>query len=248
MAHQVLNHPEIGAAVEQVRCEAVPERVGMEPRVQSGLERVALDESLYAAGAQAAAVAIQEQRLLGRATLQGRTRMAKVFTERREGRSPEQGDPLFGALADDAEFTGLEIDIADVQGAATGTQPPRRGTICQLRRVRWSGRMGRTRRVGQGVDLSPGGDNGKPAIKPRRRDQVGMVAIDIAATGEEFVEGPEGGELAAHARLDVPEFQEPRQVVTQEPAVSPTYVANTPQPEELPERGDVRGVVANGVR
>jgi hypothetical protein len=93
---QLLDGAEIGAAVEEVRREAVPQRVRRGAAADAGLER-ACRRCGRASASSGGRRAVQEEGL-ARARPPRALGIGEVCPDRRDGVTPDRGHPLFPAL------------------------------------------------------------------------------------------------------------------------------------------------------
>src|SRR5437588_10918376 len=112
MAEHLLDAPQIGAALEQVRRERVAEEVwvdalGLEPR----LRREPAQDQEGAAARQGAAACVQEE-LGPMAAVEVRAPAGEVAAHRLSGRATERDDALLPAFAEAADEAAVEIDSA----------------------------------------------------------------------------------------------------------------------------------------
>ena len=110
MPEHLLDGAQVGAALEQVRRERVPEQVGMhalrvEPRL---LGEPPKDQERARAG-EAAAAGVQEQ-LRAVTRVEIRTAAREVAAQRLDRRPADRDDALLAALADDAHEPPVEVD------------------------------------------------------------------------------------------------------------------------------------------
>jgi aminopeptidase len=178
-----LDRPEIGAALEQVRCERVPQAV-----------RVG-EHSPERRRVQAAAADGEEQRVLGAAG-QRRTRVAKVPGEPPGRLFAEGHHPLLAALAADVHVLLLEVDILQVERHGLGASKPARVHELDERSVAQHERAVAVERVERCVDLLRARRIGQPARRPRRQSCI----RDPVRPERESEERSDRGEAACDRR------------------------------------------------
>ena len=109
MAEQLLNRPQVGAALEQVRCERVAQTV----RVRRDPPERARVEPPAAHG--------EKQRVLCGAFREQWPSRRQVARDRPGSLLAERDDALLAALAADEHVLLLEVDVAEVEGHRLGT-------------------------------------------------------------------------------------------------------------------------------
>ena len=129
MAEQLLDDPQVRAALEQVRREGVAQGVGRDarPAGRPGAEEV--EPEPEAADAERRAAMVQEH--LGRAAAsvapdarraprrEDGPAVGQVVVERAPRRPPEQADPLLAALAEDPDLAPPEVERRRASAAAS---------------------------------------------------------------------------------------------------------------------------------
>src|SRR5262245_56970001 len=108
VAQHLLQRAQIAAARQQVRREAVAERVRTHPGRQSGRGRVALDDLVEALACEAGAALVDEQPRLPALADESRAAALEVRGERPRGGGADRYEPLLRSLAARAEDAGLE--------------------------------------------------------------------------------------------------------------------------------------------
>src|SRR5262245_23213634 len=115
VAEHLLDAPQVGAALEQVRRERVAEEVRVDPaRLEAGLLGKAAEDQERAGAGQRAALRIEEE-LGAVARVEEGAAAAQVAAERVGGTAPERDDPLLAALADRADEARLEVDAGSLE-------------------------------------------------------------------------------------------------------------------------------------
>src|SRR5690242_15835476 len=118
---QLLDDAQVGAALEQVRGEAVAERVRAHALGQAGLAPQPVEAPAQAADTERRAEVVEKyrRRLLaaGRRTPQEhRPALVEVRLERVARRRPEQPDPLLAALAQHPQLPASQVERTEVRG------------------------------------------------------------------------------------------------------------------------------------
>jgi len=118
VAQQLLDDPQVGAALEQVRRERVAERVRRDARRETGPAAQQVEPIAQPPDAERRAAVVQED--LGR----GRLPSSGTFGEERPAvleiagqggtcRPAEQSDPLLAPLAEDPDLAAPEVERAE---------------------------------------------------------------------------------------------------------------------------------------
>ena len=259
MAEQLLDHAQVGTAIEQVRRERVAQRVRRHPLGQSGRPTQPVQAVPKAADPERRAGVVEEHLAPGgdRGPLgEDRSAMVEVRLQRGDRRSPEEPDPLLAALADDPDLAPPQVERGEVRGGQlTDPQASRVGgldqgpvTQSEGRRVRHpigSGGIGGDQlvvhRPEEAVDLVHLEDPGQPARQTRRGDRSPRIAGSDPLPGRPAMEGPDGGQTLGNRRARG-SATEPRQVRAQVRATGPAPVhAAAAEPAEVcPDRRCVR--------
>src|SRR5579859_316444 len=164
VAEELLDHPEVGAALEQVGGEGVPETMGVG------------DEAAQRARIEPAAAGGDEERVL-RAGCELGAPVAEVEAEPVCGLLTERDDPLFSALAADVDRLRAEVDVREVE--VDRLLAPQAGRVDELgeRAVAELERLGAVEASEQLVELRRFRRLRQPARAARRqrnlRDAVG---------------------------------------------------------------------------
>jgi aminopeptidase len=198
VAEELLDRPEIGAALEQMRCERVPQavRVGEHAPERRRVE--------------AAAAHGEEERVLGAAG-QRRTRVAEIPGEPPRSLFTQGHHPLLASLAADVDVLLFEVDVLQIE--RDRFRAPQSARVHELdeRAVAQRERAVAVERVERRVDLVRARRIGQPARETRRerciRDSVGPE--------REAEERPHRGETARdrRGREPPPAAAEARRVV-----------------------------------
>src|SRR5581483_3120467 len=110
MSEQLLNGSEVGAPLEQVRRERVPEQVGVHAlRLEPGRAGKAAQDEERAGAGERASLRVQEELGPAPAVEEGAA-AREVAPERLDGGAPDRDDPLPAALARDADEPVVEVD------------------------------------------------------------------------------------------------------------------------------------------
>src|SRR5688500_17708566 len=115
MPEQLLDRAQVGAAVEEMRGEAVAQRVGRGRSCEARGEARAREQAAERAGRQASAARVQEH---GAGRVMGGTRTAwigEVGLQRRRGVAAERRQTLLLALATHARDAALEVQVRAVE-------------------------------------------------------------------------------------------------------------------------------------
>src|SRR5204863_3310507 len=115
MAEHLLDGPQIGPAVEQMRRERVTEGVRVDASLDRGVPRPHAQATPYIRCREPSTGLRQEQRLLAAAIRERRARALHVARKRAQGRLAGRDDPGFRALAFHTHFLSLVVDRARVE-------------------------------------------------------------------------------------------------------------------------------------
>ena len=151
VAEHLLNAPEVGAALEQVRRERVPQQVRVDPlRLEAGVRRQPPQDQERAGAGERAALGVEEE-LRPVPAVEVRAAAGEVAPQRFDRLAADRDDPLLAALADRGRAAGrgrrrpVEADrLADAQARAV-EQLDERAVAERARR-----------RPGRGVDQALG--------------------------------------------------------------------------------------------
>ena len=135
MAEQLLDDPQVRAAVEQVRRERVAERMRRDADRQAGPGAQPVEPVAQAADPERFAVVVQEdlgrrRPVAGPALQQHRPAVVEVVGQRGPGRAPEEPDPLLAALAEDPDLAAPEIERTELGGGQLAD--PQAGRVGRL--------------------------------------------------------------------------------------------------------------------
>ena len=120
MSEHFLNRTEVGASLEEVGCEGVPQQVGVHAlRVEPGLLGEAAEDQERARPGQRAAAGVQEH-LRAVAPVEEGAALCQVAAERLDRRAPDGDDALLVALPDDPDEPPLEVDPGLVEADRFG--------------------------------------------------------------------------------------------------------------------------------
>jgi aminopeptidase len=159
VAEELLDRAEVGAALEQVRRERMPQAVWV-GEYAAQRRRV-----------QATAAHREEQGVLGAAS-QRRARVAEVAREPQRSLLPERHDTLLAALAADMYVLLLEVHVLQIERDRLCASQPTRVDELDERAVPQRERTVAVERVECGVDFVRAGRIGKAAGQPRRERRV----------------------------------------------------------------------------
>ena len=124
VAEHLLNAAEVGAALEQMGGEGMPEQVRVDPqRLEARFLGEATENQERAGARQRAAAGVQEE-LGPRAAVEVGAAHCDVPAERFDRRPAERHDPLLRALAECTHDPVVEVDRAPVQAVASLTRRP----------------------------------------------------------------------------------------------------------------------------
>ena len=114
MAEKLLDRAQIGAALEQVGSEGVPQRVGRDAGPDRRIADPAPQAAAHIRGREPAATAGQQQRLLfGKADEQGRASRLEIALQGALSRLSDRQQPLLSPLSEDPDL------LADYLGPDT---------------------------------------------------------------------------------------------------------------------------------
>ncbi len=128
VTQKFLHRPQVAAGFEQVRGEGMPEQVGMHAHREALGARVARDEQLHRAAAQAPAAVIEEQGVL--ADRGHRRTFAQPQLQRRQCLRAHRHDAGLVAFAGHAHGTVGQMQVAQIKTHQLGEPQP--GGIQQL--------------------------------------------------------------------------------------------------------------------
>src|SRR5919197_4248819 len=147
VAEHLLDTAEVGAALEEVRRERVPEQVGMDPlRLQARARREPPQDEERSRARERSALRVEEE-LRQVAPVEERPPAREVAAERLGRLPPDRDDPLLVALAEAADEPVLEVDAAalerdrlrDAQARAVEELGER--AVAKVARLRAGGRL-----------------------------------------------------------------------------------------------------------
>src|SRR5205085_10860028 len=114
VAEELLDGAQVGAAVQEMGRERMAERVRARVHPRAGGARVLGDDARDAAGSEAPAAHVQEDRV-GIPT-GARRPAATVIVERGKGGCADRDEALLAALAEDAHHLRVAVEVAPVEG------------------------------------------------------------------------------------------------------------------------------------
>jgi len=132
VAEQLLDHPEVRAALQEMGREAVPERVGTDALRQAGDAPEPVQAAAQATNAEGLAVVVEEdgRRLFagrrGQSTQELWTSLVQVLAQGLPRGPSEQPDPLLATFAQDAQVAAPEVQAAQVRGGQLADAEARR--------------------------------------------------------------------------------------------------------------------------
>ncbi len=114
MTEQLLNHAEIGAALQQVRRKRVAQRVRADPGSGARGRHVAADDAVDAAHGEAAAPVVDEERIaLADAGRGGRRAALEIAAQRARRARIERHEPLFPSFPEHTDHLAGEVDVIE---------------------------------------------------------------------------------------------------------------------------------------
>ena len=152
VAEQFLDTAQVGAAVEQVRGETMPQRVRCRGAVEARQHEILVKHPPDAAGRQSLAELIQEERI---AVFVLRVRLSNFqpVVERLDRVFAQRADAFFAALPDDPQNVRVSVPAGDVQADDFRDSKPGRVRRLQNRSVPQAGRFVRRWRFQQCREL-----------------------------------------------------------------------------------------------
>jgi hypothetical protein len=130
VAEHLLHATEVGAALEEVRRERVPEQMRMDTlRIEARGSRQPPQDQERAGPGERPALRVQEE-LGAVAAVEERPAAREVAAQCLGRLAADRHDPLLAALADDAHEPVVEVDAALLE--ADGLRDPEPGTVEQL--------------------------------------------------------------------------------------------------------------------
>ena len=215
VAEKLLDAAEVGAVVEEVGGEAVPEFVRADLEADGGVAQVFLQEVADGAHGDAAAELAEEEGAVVDAGGDA------IVLDGAEGGATDGTEAVFAAFAGDAEAFVEVVDVADVEfdefveAEAGAVEELEDGGVALGGPD--GGTLGAFGFEGEGegeelVDLAEGEDDGEGALGFGELDFEEGIGGEAGAAGEEFEEAAEGGELDADggaAEVAFHEHEEP---------------------------------------
>jgi hypothetical protein len=184
MAEHLLHAPQVGAALEEVRRERVPEEVRVDTRrVEPRLPREPTQDEEGARAREGAALRVQEE-LAPVAAVEVRPAARKVAAKRLCRLPPERDEALFVALPHAADDPVLDVDTAPLERDGLADAQP--GAVEKLdeRPVTESTRRRSSRGLDEPLNLPRGEGAGQPGPAPRKVD-VGRGVVGPQAEDDE---------------------------------------------------------------
>ncbi len=185
VAEQLLDRAQVGAPVEQVRRERMPQRVRRDPTLHRRVPRPRLQPPPDVGGGQPPAALGEEQRRRPIAALQSRATALEPALDGAQGRLAGRDDPRLAAFSLDPDLLVLERDARDVEvdellrAQSARVRDLEQGAVAQLQRRR------RRDAVQQRGDLrrAPGRAAASPGAWARGRGRPGSPAPRRARAG-----------------------------------------------------------------
>src|SRR5687767_12555153 len=125
MAEHLLHGPEVRAAFQQVRGEAVPERVRCDPLLDPGPLGAPLDHAPRTDARERLPTGVEENAPFGAAMVQRGTQHAKVHRNRTDRPAPDGYEPFLAALAEHPHEALLQQEGPEGEPAELGNAEPR---------------------------------------------------------------------------------------------------------------------------
>ena len=245
MAEQFLDDAQVRAAVEQVRGEAMAERVRRDPERQAGPRPEAFEPEPEATHADRRAPVIEEDlRWIGRASFglreEYRTPIFEVGLEGRTRRPAQQTDTLLASLADHPDLAAAQVQIRHGRGGELAD--PQTGRVRGLddrpvaedQRVMPGGAGFFVDGRQEPLDLLDLEDPWQPPRQPGRRQRAPRIAGGQAGPGAPSIEGTERREPLGDRRPGMPEgqvrevrpqFEAPRRMPVSAPVIEPGEIS-----------------------
>src|SRR5215208_37398 len=217
VAEHLLHGAQVGAALQQVGGEGVAERVGRDVLLDSGSLDVLLQDLPGAHAGEGRAAGVEQQDPLPLPRLQPGAHLAEVDGHGADGSAPDRHQPLFAALAEDANQAVLHQDVAHPEGDPLGDAEP--GAVAQLQEgaVAEDERVVQRRGGQESGDLVHRQDVGERPPAPGRVEALAGVADDVPFAQEEPVVGADGGDVSPDRRRREPEVLQVVDVLAKRP-------------------------------
>ena len=178
VAEQHLNDPQVGAVVQQVGRESMPQGVRREWLVDLGEPRVALDDVPERLPCHAIAAARREQ-VIGRLLTEDRVAWSgHEFIDPLDRLAAERYETLAVALAGDAYHPLVEVHLLVLEADKLGNPQTRRIQHFQHRPIAHPERIAGTRGVDQALDLGFRQRLRQRSPGARHRDVEGRIQCD----------------------------------------------------------------------
>ena len=200
MPEHLLQRAQVAAAGEQVRGEAVAQRVRAHLRSEPGGRGVALHDLVEPLAGQAAAALVDEQARLPAVADQSPAPALEVGGERAGRSGADRHEPLLGALAAGAQDAGLEVDVTRLELDRLRRPQPACVHRLEQRAVAQRGRLGTTRLAQQLGDLVAAEHLGQLAALLRRAQVRGRIARQLRTAAQVAVERPQARDLPLQRR------------------------------------------------
>ena len=197
VAEQFLHAADVGAAVEQVRGEAVSQRVRGGAPIQARLLQVLLQHPRHAARGEAVAELVEEQRAFG--TLPARQGPRSHPAHDRSHRPAAQGRQSFAApLAADAHQPAVEVQVVVVDRHQFTDAQSGRVRRFEHRAIAQPHRFVRRRGLEQLRDLVGREEMRQLAVGPRISQRLGGILLAEPFALRKPKEAPQCGQMARH--------------------------------------------------
>ncbi len=195
MAQQLLDPPQVGPHVEQVRSEAVPQGVGMDVPAGPGEQRVLVELPRHAARGEASAAAVDEQ---SRAVGLQLAAPCKIRVQSDAGLPHQRHHPLLVSLSAHADRVGREI--GEIQADQLGDAQPRAVKQLQRGSIPHSRRGERLGSLDQGEAVVHRDHVGQRDPPLGKHQPSGRTVGDVSHPHPVLVEGANAGLLARERR------------------------------------------------
>ena len=252
VAEQFLDGPEVGAVVEHVGGETVPERVGTHAAGEAGDAGVLLQHPTHTAGAEASPVLVEEEGFPVHPGPPAPVTLAQVqvVLEGSHRRPTDGGDPLLAPLSPQEGHLSEAVQIAQVE--LDQFAYAHSGAVEQFQDGPVAGAqegVGRRSRE-QPLHLRQVQALGESSLEFRRPHGACRVLLHLPLAYQELVETAEGGDLPGYRGAGVVPLPEVGEIAAQvrrggRPGVALVAVNGG---EELYELLQIGGVTAQGVR
>lgn len=205
MAEQLLNASQIGAVIEHMRREAVPERMRADIRVEAGHLQVFIHLSANAAGAEAPAVLINEEDIRIEIGVAGGPFVSEfhIVLDDLQGGGADWRDSLFFALSSDVDDFAEKVDIVHIQGDKLAD--PHTGAVKCFHNgaVSCSEPVVHRRGFEQPFNLFVFEEARQLLVLLGRSDGHNGIRAELFSLDEKLVEASQGRKLSGYGRLGI---------------------------------------------